>query len=438
MSAAELAELRRYATNPGGIHAVEWAELGRLDQQQPPGEWRTWLLLGGRGSGKTRALVEAVLERVRSGKARRLALVAATAADARDVLVEGESGVLNTAPADFLPIYEPSKRRLTWPNGAIATLYSADEPDRLRGPQHDFAACDELAAWNRPEAFDMLLMGLRLPPDPRVIVATTPRPTKIIRDLVGDPSTAISRASTYANLDNLAPSFRERILSRYEGTRLGRQELMAEMLSEVEGALWSTAQLEACQVAKPPQKRRLEDNDWVYEDDLIRVVVGVDPAATSGPDSDETGIVVCAKAVDGRGYVLADRTCRMSPDGWGHRVLAAVLDFKADCVVLETNQGGEMAEAVIRSSAQSMGVPCPRIRKVHASQGKRLRAEPIAALYEQQRISHCLVYGGLGKLEGEMTQFTPDSGFSPDRVDALVHAMTELMVSPARTLRFVA
>lgn len=428
-----LADLEAIDRLPGGSHILDWYAQARKEQLWPLGDWFVWLLLGGRGGGKTRSVVEATIDRVFQGYTERGALVARTSADARDVLVEGESGIMAKAPDDFRPRYEPSKRRLTWPNGALTTLYSADEPDLLRGPQHDFAVVDELATWSHLEAWSNLLLGLRLGADPRVIVATTPRPTPLIRQLAKDPRTVISVMTTYDNLVNLSPTFRAQVLERYEGTRLGRQELYGEILEDVEGALWNLKQLEDCQVVKPPQRRFLQDNDWVYVDDLARVAVGVDPAATSGPDSDETGIIVAAKGADGRGYVLADRTCRLSPDGWGHRVIRALLDFAADCIVLETNQGGEMAEAVIRTAAQAMGVPMPRIRKVHAAQAKRLRAEPVAALYEQGRVSHLR---GLEALEGEQVTFTTDSGFSPDRVDALVHVMTELMLGAERKLRF--
>ena len=423
-----LEELEAIDRIPGGAHVLDWYADGRKEQLWPLGNWFVWLLLGGRGSGKTRAAVEALIDRVWQGYWKRSALVARTSADARDVLIEGESGVMAKAPKDFRPIYEPSKRRLVWPNGALTTLYSADEPDLLRGPQHDGAVCDELATWKQLDAWSNLLLGLRLGQDPRVIVATTPRPTNLIREIAKDPRTRLSAMTTFDNLSNLAPTFREEVISRYEGTRLGRQELMGELLEDVEGALWSVAQLEACKVVKPPQKRWLDLNlnDWAYADDLVRVAVGVDPATTSGPDSDETGIVIAAKGSDGRGYVLADRTCRETPDGWGRAVIRACVDFKADCVVVETNQGGEMAEQVVLTAARHAGVTV-RIRKVHAAQSKRLRAEPIAALYEQGRISHTL---GLDKLEDEMTSFTVDSGFSPDRLDALVHVLTELMLHP--------
>jgi phage terminase large subunit-like protein len=395
----------------------DWKRYARPEQIPPDGDWLTWLYLAGRGAGKTRAGAEEAHRAVLEQGYRRLALVSPTAADARDVLVEGESGVLACSKPNRRPTYEPSKRRLTWPNGAIATVYSADEPDRFRGPQHDWAWADEFCAWTHPEALDMLLLGLRLGRRPRLIMTTTPRPLPALRRLLAMPTTVVSRGTTYDNLANLAPSFREQILARYEGTRLGRQELHAEILDDVEGALWTLAMLDAGRVTTE------------LLDELTRTVVGVDPAATSGEDSDETGIVVAATGADGRGYVLADRSCRLSPDGWGRRAITAVLDHRADCVVLETNQGGEMAELVLRTAASAMGVAMPRVKKIHASQAKRLRAEPVAALYEQQRVSHV---GSFPALEDQMASFTPDSGSSPDRLDALVHALTELMLEPAR------
>lgn len=428
-----LEELQAIDRIPGGAHVLDWYANARKEQLWPVGDWFVWLLLGGRGSGKTRSAVEALIDRVFQGYWKRSALVARTSADVRDVCVEGESGIMAKTPNDFRPRYEPSKRRLTWPNGALTTLYSADEPDLLRGPQHDGAYCDELATWPYPEAWSNLLLGLRLGSDPRVIVATTPLPTALIRQTAKDPRTRMSHMTTYDNLPNLSPTFQEQVLTRYEGTRLGRQELMGEILEDVDGALWSASQLEALKQVKPPQKRWYEEsvNDWRYGDDLVRVAVGVDPASTSGPDSDETGIVVAAKGADGRGYVLADRTVRATPDGWGRRVIQAYIDFHGDCIVLETNQGGEMAEQVILTAARAKGVTV-RIKKVHAAQSKRLRAEPIAALYEQGKISHLL---GLDKLEDEMTSYTVDSGFSPDRLDALVHCLTELMLkNPMRAV----
>jgi phage terminase large subunit-like protein len=336
-------------------------------------------------------------------------LIGATAADVRDVMVEGESGIMATARPTFRPVYEPSKRRVTWPNGAIATTYSADEPDRLRGPQHDGGWADELAAWRRPEAWDMFLFGLRLGPDPRSVVTTTPRPTKIVKELLASPTTHPTRGATYDNLANLAPAFAEQIIRKYEGTRLGRQELYAEILTDVPGALWTYAMLED---RRPPP-------------DLARVVVAVDPSGGSDPENDAQGIGVVGLGIDGRGYVLADRTCKLSPDGWGRRTIQAYVDFKADLIVYERNFGGAMVEAVIRAAAQAMGVTTPKMKEVTASRGKMVRAQPVAALYEQGRASHCDVFS---ELEEELTTWTPESGQSPNRLDWLVWAMTELMV----------
>lgn len=386
----------------------DWRFWARPDQIAPPGDWRTWLILAGRGWGKTRTGAEWVRSEVEAGRRGRLALIGATAADVRDVMIEGESGIMATARPSFRPVYEPSKRRVSWPNGAIATAYSADEPDRLRGPQHDGAWPDELAAWRYPEALDMLMFGLRLGSDPRSVVTTTPRPTKLIRDLMAAPTTAITTGSTYDNLANLAPAFAEQIIRKYEGTRLGRQELLAELLTDVPGALWTWAMLDNRQPAP----------------DLARVVVAIDPSGGKDAENDEQGIVVAGTGVDARGYVLADRSCKLSPDGWGRRAVQAYIDFKADRIVYERNFGGDMAEAVIQTAARAMGVTV-RVDAVVASRGKAVRAQPVAALYEQERVSHCETFA---ELEEEMTTWTPESGQSPNRMDALVWAITDLMV----------
>jgi phage terminase large subunit-like protein len=390
----------------------DWRTWARIDQLPPAGDWRTWLILAGRGWGKTRTGAEWVRAEVEAGRRGRLAVIGATAADVRDVMIEGESGIMATARPSFRPIYEPSKRRLTWPNGAIATAYSADEPDRLRGPQHDGAWPDELAAWRYPEALDMLMFGLRLGPDPRSVVTTTPRPTKLIRELIAAPTTAVTTGSTYDNLDNLAPAFAEQIIRKYEGTRLGRQELLAEILTDVPGALWTYAMLEDRRPAP----------------DLTRVVVAIDPAVTAGEDSDETGIIVAGLGVDGRGYVLADRSCRLSPDGWARRALAAFDECAADLVVAEVNNGGDMVEHTIRTVRRTAPY-----KKIHASRGKQTRAQPVAALYEQGRVSHVEVFP---ELEEQLTTWTPESGTSPDRLDALVWALTELMVGQPAEVAF--
>lgn len=387
------------------VRPVRWRDMARVEQTAPAGDWSTWLYMAGRGAGKTRAGAEWVQEQI-DGGCRRIALVGATAADVRDVMVEGESGILATARPGMRPTYEPSRRRLTWPNGAIATTYSAEEPERLRGPQHDAAWADELGAWRYSETWDMLMFGLRLGADPRALVTTTPRPTPLVRSILASPTTVVTRGTTYDNRDNLAPSFFDAIIRRYEGTRLGRQELEGELIEDVPGALWTIGMLDGLRVRTAPE--------------LDRVIVAVDPAATSGPESDETGIVAVGIGVDGHGYVLHDRSCRMSPDGWARRAAQLYHETEADRLIVEDNQGGEMVEFLLSTVDQT--VPVKRIR---AARGKRLRAEPVAALYEQGRIHHVDAFP---ELEDQMASFTGDGGEHDDRVDALVHALTEAML----------
>ena len=382
--------------------------LARPNQLAPPGDWRVWLILAGRGFGKTRAGAEWVREQVESNRVGRIALVGETSADVRSVMIEGESGILAISPPHFMPLYEPSKRRLVWPNGAVATAYSGDEPDQLRGPQHDAAWADEPAKWKYAvEAWDNLEFGLRLGGSPRVVATTTPRPIKLIRDLMADPMTVVTRGSTYDNLAHLAPSFLDRMRKKYEGTRLGRQELHAEVLDDVPGALWQRQTLDR------DRRNRLPE--------FQRVVVAIDPATTSGEDSDETGIIVAAKAADGHAYVLEDLTCRFSPDKWAQRAVSAYYRHRADRLVAEVNNGGDMVERVIRTVDPDIAY-----KAVKASRGKTVRAEPIAALYEQGRVHHL---GLFPALEDQMCSFTPDQfEGSPDRVDALVWCLTELML----------
>src|SRR5579864_3429316 len=306
----------------------------RPAQKPPRGYWRVWLLLAGRGFGKTRTGAEYIRAQVQARKARRIALVAPTASDVRGVMVEGESGLLSIGPPAERPDYEPSKHLLSWPNGAIATTYSADEPDRLRGPQHDLAWCDELAAWRYPQAWDMLMFGLRLGADPRAIVTTTPRPTRFIRDLLADPKVAVTHGRTVENAENLAPAFLDQIVCRYEGTRLGRQELDAEILEDVPGALWSHGLIDAARAETVPA--------------LTRIVVAIDPAVSSDEHADETGIVAAGKDADGHGYVLADLSGRYTPTEWAKAAIAAYRAHKADRIVAEINNGGEMVEATLR------------------------------------------------------------------------------------------
>jgi len=399
-----------------------WAAVARPNQLPPPGDWwQIWLLLAGRGFGKTRTLVEWVCHQVASGLASRIALVAATTADVRDVLVEGESGLLAVAPSWFRPIYEPSKRRLTWPNGVIATTFSAEEPDRLRGPQHDAAVCDELASWSRPETWDMLQFGLRLGRNPRCLVGTTPRPIKPIRDLLAREGrdVVVTRGSTYENRANLAPGFFDQVIRKYEGTRLGRQELNAELLEDTPGALWSHSIIDAARQAAAPN--------------LVRIVVAIDPASSSGEDADETGLVVVGRDHQGHGYILADISGRYQPIEWAKIAITAYRTHHADRIVAEVNNGGEMVENTLR-----MVDPNIPFTAVRASRGKVTRAEPVSALYEQGRVHHV---GTFPQLEDQMTSFTSDfdratAGYSPDRVDALVFAATELLVEQMKGYAF--
>lgn len=396
-----------------------WPFWARPNQLPPTDDkWTVWLLLAGRGFGKTRVGAEWAIETARVCAGARFALVARTAADTRDTVVEGESGILARSPPWFRPKYEPSKRRLTWPNGSRATLFSADEPDLLRGPQHHFAWCDELAAWRYPEAWDQLMFGLRLGDRPRAVVTTTPRPVKIIRDLLKDPTTRPVRGSTRENFANLPAARITQLELKYAGTTLGRQELDAELLDEMPGALWKRTMFDA------------EGFRHANTPKLIRIVVAVDPATTAKEDSDETGIVVCAAGEKGQFYVLDDLSCRARPDQWARRAVEAYHKWKADRILAETNQGGDMVEAVIRTvdkNAAFMGV--------HAAKGKRARAEPIAALYEQGRVHHV---GLFHDLEDQLCNYVPGvDAESPDRLDALVWGMTDLSEStPISGMKF--
>lgn len=387
------------------ILAYDWPILGRDDQLPPQGDWSGWLIKAGRGWGKTRVGAEWVRLKAEGVPGLRIALVGPTAADVRDVMIEGESGILSIAPPWARPVYEPSKRRLTWPNGSMATAYSADEPDRLRGPQHTAAWCDEAAAWRYPDAWDMLLMGLRLGQMPQVVITTTPKPVQIMRTIETLPGLVITRGRTLDNAHNLAPTFLTALMIRYEGTRLGRQELEGEDLVDNPDALWSRATLDATRLRDAPQ--------------LVRVVVAIDPAVTSRDDSDETGIIVAGKGEDGRAYVLSDLSGRYKPDAWARKAVVAFHQHQADKIVAESNQGGEMVEATIRTV--DADVP---IRLVHASRGKVARAEPVAALYEQGKVSHV---GTHAKLEDQLCTWQVGLS-SPDRMDALVWALTDLML----------
>jgi len=380
----------------------DWEFWARPNQLPPLGDWLVWLLLAGRGFGKTRSAAEFVNREVKAGRAGRVALIAKTPADARDVMIEGESGIMNISSPWFMPLYEPSKRRITWPNGAIASVYSSKEPDHLNGPQHDLAWGDEIRTWySVRETWDMLMLGLRLGEHPRAVITTTPLPLSVIKEIKNAPDTVITSGTTYENRANLAPSFFRQIVSKYEGTRLGRQEILAELLQDVPGALWRRSFIK-----------------YGLNPDLLRVVVAIDPATTSGEGADETGIIVAGKASDGFYYVLADRSCRVSPDVWARKAVQVYRELKADRIIGETNNGGEMIGLTLKTVD-----PDIPYKAVHASRGKQARAEPISALYEQGKVFHANPFD---ELEDQLCTWTPETGESPDRLDALVWAMTEL------------
>jgi len=411
----------------------DWDTNAHPHQKEPDGGWTTWLILGGRGAGKTRAGAEWV-RKITGPKSddeandnipprRAIALVAETYADAREIMIEGPSGIRAVAAEANRPDYEASRRRLVWPNGALAYCFSAEDPDGLRGYQFDAAWSDELCKWRYPEAtWSNLQLALRLGAKPRQMVTTTPRPMALLKRILAAKTTHVKRATTYDNRAHLADAFFTEIAAIYEGTALGRQELMGEIIDDIAGALWTWNMIEAARIGAAPA--------------LSRIVVAVDPPASAGPDADECGIVVAGVAdVCGErvAYVLADWSAgSLSPRQWAEKAVNAYHEFEADRIVVEVNQGGDMAKAVIAQVDASAPVT-----GVYATRGKRLRAEPIAALYEQGRVRHV---GAFAKLEDQMTSYigapsragkTRAGGKSPDRLDALVWALTELMLKPA-------
>ncbi len=392
-----------------------WALDARLDQLAPEGDWLTWLILGGRGAGKTRAGAEWVraLATAEPKPAGPIALVGETFTDTREVMIEGVSGLLAIHPSWDRPEWQRSRRRLVWPNGTIAQAFSAEDPEALRGPQFSAAWADELGKWRYPDAaWDMLQFGLRLGAHPRQVVTTTPRPIPLLKRLIGgqaEGTTVVTRATTADNAMNLSPGFLSRVVARYHGTRLGRQELLGEMIEERADALWQRATIEAARVVSAP-------------DDLVRIVVAVDPPASQR--SGRCGIVAAGLGRDGFGYVLADGSLsEVRPAEWAAAAIALYRRFHADALVAEVNQGGDMVAAVMREV--DAGVP---VKPVRATRGKWLRAEPVAALYAQGRVRHV---GAWPDLEDEMCDFGVDglsAGRSPDRLDALVWALTALML----------
>lgn len=402
----------------------DWEFWGRPDQIMPGAlpsgaDWFVWLILAGRGWGKTRTAVENIARMMRGpspaiappGAPAIMTIIADSPFDLRQYSIEGPSGFLNVGPADYRPHHEPSKKTLTWPNGCKALLFSAEDPETLRGASGSFFWWDELAKSRYARAgWDNMLFGMR-EGNPRGIVTTTPRPVPLIKELLARKSTAVTRGSTWDNKANLSPVFYREVIEPLMGTRLGRQEIEAEILDDAPGALWTRSTIDAARAS------RLGD--------FARIVVAIDPSGTggTGDGGDSIGIVVAARTVDGRAHVIADRSCKLSPDGWGRRAVAAYHEFSADRIIAERNYGGAMVEHVIRTVDKSVSY-----KEVTASRGKVIRAEPVAALYEQGKVSHA---AGLTELEDQMCQMTGD-GFlgegSPDRVDALVWALTELML----------
>ena len=400
--------------------AYDWKFWARPSQLPPPGDWDGWLILAGRGFGKSRTGAEFVRAEVEAGRAKRIALIGETSADGRGVMVTGPAGLLSVCPPWNMPVFVAAsslgRPQVTWANGAVATLYDAREPDQLRGPQHDLAWLDEGAKYRYAQAvFDQLMFGLRLGSKPRWVMTTTPRPIPLITGLLKDSRVAVTRGNTSENLQNLAPSYVKNVVERYQGTRLGRQELNAEILDDVPGALWTRRVLEEC--------RRTQEQ----LPQLTRLMVAVDPSATSGEESNEAGIIVVGTGrVDGyqHGYVLDDWSVQGTPDEWARRAVAAYRFHSADRIIAEKNQGGEMVEHVIKSVDRNVPVTL-----VTATRGKVVRAEPISALYEQGRIHHV---GSFPVLEDQMIMFTRETslaradGYSPDRVDAMVWGFSEL------------
>lgn len=408
--------LRRLTDDEATGLLYDWRFWARPKQLPPAGRWFLWLLRTGRQWGKTLTGAQWVRTQIEEEGRRSIALVSDTAADARDVMIEHpQSGILAVSPPWFRPIYEPTKRRLTWPNGAQARTFSAEDPEQLRGPQHDAAWCDELGKWKHQlETWDNLMFGLTLGLDPRCIITTTPRPTPLIKALSHRADVILTQGHTLENIDNLAPDVRERIIARYQGTRLGRQELAGELLEDVEGAMWQQAWIDEHRVREAPE--------------LARIVVAVDPAVTHGEDADETGVVVAGRgrepcsACSAAGYtrdyyVLSARGYRLSPRGWAGKAVDAFRQYGAGRIYAERNNGGDMVLDTIRSVWP--GAP---VELIVASKGKAVRAEPVAAKYEQGRVHHVGVFP---ELEEQMTTF-PVANERDDILDATVYAITAL------------
>lgn len=409
--------LKKLTPAESALLKYEWRFWARQSQLPPDDDWSVWLLMTGRGFGKTRAGAQWVIEQA-TKPGTQIAMICRVPADGRDVMVNGDSGVLACSPPDFRPTYIPSQRLLKWSNGSEARIYSSETPDDLRGPNFHCAWIDELAKYNQAQdVWDTLVMAVRLPPNPRIVVTTTPRPIPILKRLLTDPTTHVTQGSIYENRTNLSEKFFERLIKRYEGTYLGQQELEGLLISERAGALWSRPLLEQARVKTMP-------------DGFTRVVVAIDPPATSGEDSAEAGIIVVGSGEDGCAYVIADASLHGSPDEWGRQAIRLYDRFHADQVVGEVNNGGEMVGFTVKECAKSLHRDGERESSVvpyvpvRASRGKFTRAEPIAALYSQGRVRHV---GMFSELEDQMTSWVVGET-SPDRLDALVWGLTALVL----------
>lgn len=389
-----------------------WSKNARPNQLPPPGAWRTWLILAGRGFGKTRTGAETLRSWVNSGRYRRIALLSKSIGEARSVMVEGVSGLLEIHPPLERPLFERARQQLVWPNGTLATLYGADHFERLRGPQFDAVWIDELAKFRYPEeAWSQLMLALRLGSDPRCIVTTTPRPIPLIEKLLMRDDVVVTKGTTFENRNNLAAAYLDQIVKQFEGTRLGAQELYAELLTERQGALWRR---DLIRYQEPPYDERGLPK-------LARIIIAIDPATTHHEESDETGIVIAGVSDDKCAYVLEDLSGRLSPGDWGQRVCEAYWRLKADRVVAEINKGGDLVERILRSFD-----PTIPYKAVRATRGKFTRAEPIAVLYEQNRVFHARP---LSLLENQLCAYVPGINTkSPDRLDAMVWALTDLLL----------
>lgn len=399
-SKAELAyllELRKY----------RWSLTGRDSQQLPKGDWQYWLIKAGRGFGKTRTGSETV--RIWKEENPIIVLAGRTAADARDIMIEGESGILNTSPSWDMPTYKSSTKSLHWKNGAMALIRSADEPESFRGVQCYKAWCDEMASWYYKEgdavtdAWTQIKMGMRLGHNPQAIITTTPRNTKRMREIITDPLTIITGGSTYENKENLAPVFYNEIIKMYDGTRIGRQELHAELIEEVEGALWTDKLFKEVSVLP----------------DFKKICVALDPSGSGNDNSDECGIICAGLSVDDKVYIFKDETGIYTPLKWANKAIYLHESINANCIVAEVNQGWDMVKTIIHQIE-----PRIKVEEIVGKKNKTLRAEPVVALYEQGHVFHLM---GLEKLKNEMTTWTPDEGYSPGRIDALVYAVNYLI-----------